>query len=249
MVVGAWYAQSGGKARELYTIMHLPYTSMILSYVLIGAALSPVIYADRLVFTLLGYFLGLGLSAHALNEIHARHWGEALGKFDLRVLFAAPLAGALLIGGYGMYVLYKAGGGVLFAPIALLGLIIIETFFLLAYNLDIFEGKFHSDLSFVVSWAALPVVISYYVNALAVTPAVILVALGAAATGGIEINLSRWCKDFRRRSSLSEMKFEDSTTLSITTAQLIAKPEKSLKLIVIAVDLVAIGLAIFRLFP
>jgi hypothetical protein len=43
---GAWYAESGGKARELYTIPHLPYTSMVLSYVLIGALFSPIIYPD-----------------------------------------------------------------------------------------------------------------------------------------------------------------------------------------------------------
>jgi len=244
---GAWYAQSGGKTRELYTILHLPYTSMVLSYVLIGAALSPIIYPDRVILTLFAYFLGLGLSAHALNELHARHWGKALGKRELRIVFAAPLFGALLVGGYGMYVLYRAAQGVPFAPLVLLVFIGMETFFLFAYNLEISAVKFHSDLSFAVSWAALPVIISYYVNALAVTAAVILVALAAAATAGIEINLSRWCKDWRRRTSLKEMRFEDGTSLSMTTAQLIAKPEKCLKLIVVAVDLVAVGLIIFRL--
>jgi hypothetical protein len=244
---GAWYAQSGGKARELYTILHLPYTSMVLSYVLIGAAFSPIIYPDRLILTLVAYFLGLGLSAHALNELHARHWGDALGKRELRIVFAAPLFGALLVGAYGMYVLYRVAQSITFAPLVLLAFIVLETFFLLAYNLEISAEKFHSDLSFAVSWAALPVIISYYVNALAVTPAVILVALASAATAGIEINLSRWCKDWRRRSSLREMTFEDGTTLSMTTTQLIAKPEKCLKLIVVAVDLVAVGLILFRL--
>jgi hypothetical protein len=244
---GAWYAQSGGKTRELYTILHLPYTSMVLSYVLIGAALSPIIYPDRVILTLFAYFLGLGLSAHALNELHARHWGKALGKRELSFVFGAPVLGALLVGGYGMYVLYGVAQGAPLAPLVLLAFIVMETFFLFAYNLEISVGKFHSDLSFAFSWAALPVIISYYVNALAVTAAVILVALAAAATAGIEINLSRWCKDWRRRSSLMEMRFEDGTTLSVTTAQLIARPEKCLKLIVVAVDLVALGLIIFRL--
>ena len=46
---------------------------------------------------------------------------------------------------------------------------------------------------------------------------------------------------------MKKMKFEDGSTLSMTTAQLIAKPEKCLKLIVVAVDLVAVGLIVFRL--
>jgi len=220
---------------------------MVLAYVLIGAALSPIIYPDRVILTLFAYFLGLGLSAHALNELHLRHWGHALGERELRIVFGAPLLGAILVGVYGMYVLQEVAQGVPFAPLILFVFIVTETFFLFAYNLEISSGKFHSDLSFAFSWAALPVIISYYVNALTLTAAIVLVASASAATAGIEINLSRWCKDWRRRSPLKEMKFEDGSTLSITTAQLIAKPEKCLKLIVVAIDLVAVGLIVFRL--
>ena len=245
---GAWYARSGSKARELYTIMHLPYTSMVLSYVLIGAALSPSFYPNRVILTLFAYFLGLGLSAHALNELHSRHWGEALGKRELEILFAAPLVGAVLIGAYGILALYYVTSSLL-APLVLLAFISLETFFLFGYNTDLSRGRFHTNLSFAFSWAALPAVISYYVNALAITIGIVLIALAVAATAGIEINLSRWCKDFRRKGPLTEIQFADSTKLNMTTAELIAKPEKSLKLIVLAVDLIAIGLVVHRLFP
>lgn len=245
---GAWYARSGSKLGEVFTIMHLPYTSMVLSYVLIGAAISPAFYPNRVILTLLAYFLGLGFSAHALNELHARHWGEALSKRELKILFAVPLIEAIVIGAYGMTVLYAATGAFL-APLVLLAFISLETFFLFAYNLDFFEGRFHSDLSFAFSWAALPVVISYYVNALTITLPAVLVALAMAATASIEINLSRWCKDFRRRSLITEMQVADNTKLKLTTAELIARPEKSLKLIVVAVDLLAIGLIVHKLLP
>ncbi len=220
---------------------------MVLSYVAIGAAFAPIIHSDRLLLTLLAYFLGLGFSAHALNELHARHWGEALGKSELRVLFALPLIGALSIGGYGMRLLYGASGP--FSALVLFSFMVVETFFVFAYNMDILNGRFHSDYAFAFSWAALPVMISYYVNTLAITPAIVFVALACAATAGIEINLSRWCKDLRRRSSLRELRFDDSSALIITTDQLIAKPEKALKLIVVAVDLIALSLIISRLFP
>jgi hypothetical protein len=245
---GAWYARGGSKLGELYTIMHLPYTSMVLSYVLIGAAVSPSFYPNRVIATLLAYFLGLGLSAHALNELHARHWGETLSKRELEILFAAPLIGAILIGVFGMVVLYAMSGALL-TPLVLLVFIFLETFFLFAYNIDLYGGRFHTDLAFAFSWAALPVLVSYYVNALTITVVALLVALAMAATAGIEINLSRWCKDFRRKSSLTQMQLADGTKLILNTAELIAKPEKALKLIVVAVDLLAIGLTIHKLFP
>lgn len=242
---GAWYARSGSKVRELYTVIHLPYTSMVLSYVLIGAAASPSFYLNRVILTLLAYFLGLGASAHALNELHARHWGEALSKRALEILFVVPLIGAILIGAYGIAVLYAASGA-LVAPLVLLAFIFLETFFLFAYNSDLSRGKFHSDASFAFSWAALPTIISYYVNALTITLDAILVALAMAATAGIEINLSRWCKEFRRKSPVTELRFADGAKLNLTTTELIARPEKALKLIVVAVDLAAVGLIIHK---
>jgi hypothetical protein len=245
-VEGAWYAQSGSKIRELYTVLHLPYTSMVLSYVLIGAVLSPTLFVDRLGLTVLAYFLGLGISAHALNELNARHWGTALGKRDLEIAFLSPLIAALCIGAYGVYVLYHADGELLH-PSVLLVFIVLETFFLFAYNLNYSKGKFHNDISFAFSWAFLPFLTSYYVNSLTVTIGSVLIGLSLAATAMIEINLSRWCKDFRRRSNVKEIRFEDDTFLRSTTEGLIENPEKALKLIVIAVDLLGIGLLIRRL--
>jgi hypothetical protein len=221
---------------------------MVLSYVLIGAVISPSFYPNRVALTLLAYFLGLGLSAHALNELNARHWGMALGKRELQVLFVAPLIGALMIGAYGISVLFDASDS-LVAPLVLLGFILLETFFLFAYNIDLSGGRFHTDLSFAFSWGALPVLISHYTNALTIGLDAVLVALAMAATAALEINLSRWCKDYRRRSPITEIRFTDSTTLSLSTSQLIARPEKSLKMIVVAVDLIAIGLLVHRLLP
>jgi hypothetical protein len=221
---------------------------MVLLYTLIGAALSPTIYPNRVALTLVAYFLGLGLSAHALNELHANHWTEALGKRELTVLFALPLVAAIGIGIYAMVDLYALSNSII-PPVALMGFIILETFFLFAYNTDSFGGIFDSDLSFAFSWAALPTVIGYYVNALTITSVAVLVALGMAATAGVEINLSRWCKDFRRKSPLTNMRFLDGTQQTMNTVQLLSRPERSLKLIVIAVDLIAIGLIVYRLFP
>ena len=219
---------------------------MVLSYVLIGAALSPTLFVDRLGLTVLAYFLGLGISAHALNELNARHWGTALGKRDLEIAFLSPLIAALCIGAYGVYVLYHADGELL-PPSVLLVFIVLEIFFLFAYNLSYSKGKFHNDISFAFSWAFLPFLTSYYVNSLTVTIGSVLIGLSLAATAMIEINLSRWCKDFRRRTNATEIRFEDGTLQPLSTGGLIRNPEKALKMIVVAVDLLGIGLLIGRL--
>ena len=244
---GAWYARHGGKLGEFYTILHLPYTSMVLSYVLIGASLSPNLFADRLAYTLIAYFLGLGISAHALNELNARHWGAALTKIELEIAFLLPLLGALLIGFYGVNVIYKLSNENLLLPSILVLFIVLETFFLFAYNLDFANGRFHNDLAFAFAWAFLPFLTSYYVHTLSVTMGVLLIGLALAATAMIEINLSRWCKNFRRKANLKEMRFEDGSIVPISTLALIRNPEKALKLLVIMVDFLGIGLLVARL--
>ena len=243
---GAWYARSGGKVCELYTIMHLPYTSMVLSYVLIGASLTTSMHLFRLILTLLAYFLGLGLSAHALNELHMRHWGENLTRHELEFLFLVPLIAAISIGSYGMIILYDASRS-LIPPLILLLFISMETFFLIAYNSDIAKGRFHSTASFAFSWGALPVLISFYVNALTITLSALLVASAMAAIAAIEITLSRWCKDFRRKNPTVELQFADRTKRDLNAPELIANPEKALKLIVVSVDLLGIGLIVHKL--
>jgi hypothetical protein len=243
---GAWYARHGGKAGELYTILHLPYTSMVLSYVLIGAALSPTLFVDRLAYTLLAYFLGLGISAHALNELNARHWGVALSKTELRIAFLLPLAGALSVGLYGVNVLYHVSNGSIIPSSVLVLFMVLETFFLFAYNTNYADGKFHNDIAFAFAWAFLPFLTSYYVHSLVMTMGSVLIGLALAATAMIEINLSRWCKNFRRKSNVTEIRFDDGGRLPLSTEVLIGNPEKALKLIVIVVDLFGIGLLVLR---
>ncbi len=118
---------------------------------------------------------------------------------------------------------------------------------MVAYNSDIAKERFHSTASFAFSWAALPVIISFYVNALTITLSAVLVASAMAATAAIEITLSRWCKDFRRKNPTVELQFADRTKQNLNAPELIASPEKALKLIVVAVDLLSIGLIVHKL--
>ena len=68
----AFYALAPGGWRDYVTLLHLPYTTWHLSYVVIGACLAPHVPAGRLALTVAAFFLGLGVGAHALDELNGR---------------------------------------------------------------------------------------------------------------------------------------------------------------------------------
>src|ERR1700720_102385 len=94
----AYYAgRTTGWRRDLWALLHPPYTAWHLSYVLIGASLAPRVSVARLVATLLAFFLAVGISAHALDELRGRPLGTELPG---RVLTAAAVLG--LVGAVGV---------------------------------------------------------------------------------------------------------------------------------------------------
>src|SRR2546423_355692 len=91
----AFYALAPGGWRDLVTLLHPPYTAWHLSYVALGAAAAPVLHADRLVAALGAFFLGVGICAHALDELHGRPLHTRLSDRTLIALAGVSLAGAV----------------------------------------------------------------------------------------------------------------------------------------------------------
>src|SRR3954467_13329614 len=94
----AFYALRPGGWRDLLTLLHPPYTAWHLSYVALGAAAAPELHGDRLVATLAAFFLGVGVCAHALDELSGRPLGTRLSDGVLIGLAAVALAGAVAVG-------------------------------------------------------------------------------------------------------------------------------------------------------
>src|SRR3989440_10106645 len=94
----AFYALRRGRWRDLVTLLHPPYTAWHLSYVALGAAAAPVIHADRLLAALAAFFLAVGISAHALDELRGRPLNTKLSRRALIVLAAVGLVGAVATG-------------------------------------------------------------------------------------------------------------------------------------------------------
>ena len=95
----AFYALRAGGWRDYVTVLHLPYTAWNLAYVALGAALAPHFHTDRMLWTMAAFALGLGVSAHVLDELN----GRPLAHRDPRARAGrrsalASLAGACAIG-------------------------------------------------------------------------------------------------------------------------------------------------------
>ena len=85
----AFYALRGGGWRDYWTLLHPPYTAWHLSYVAIGAAAARRFDGGRLGATVLAFFLGVGLTAHALDELRDRPLRTRIGDRTLQVIALA----------------------------------------------------------------------------------------------------------------------------------------------------------------
>ncbi|MHB1834716.1 MAG: hypothetical protein ACYCXW_07100, partial [Solirubrobacteraceae bacterium] len=67
----------------MITVLHPPYTAWHLSYVALGAAAAPHLYAGRLGAALAAFTLAVGIAAHALDELNGRPLQTRLSRSTL----------------------------------------------------------------------------------------------------------------------------------------------------------------------
>jgi hypothetical protein len=235
----AFYALRSGGWRDLVTLLHPPYTAWHLSYVALGAAAAHELHADRLLAALGAFFCGVGISAHALDELNGRPLATRLSDRALWGLALAGLVGAVTIG---------VAGVVIVSP-SLIGFVAAGAFILVAYNLELFGGRFHSDFWFAAAWGAFPALTSYWANALTIGAAGVLVTAACFALSIAQRKLSTPVRELRRRtvSVTGEQRLVDGRVVELTAARLAAPLDGALGALSIALVLAAGGLVIARL--
>jgi hypothetical protein len=240
----AFYALSSGGWRDLVTILHPPYTAWHLSYVALGAAAAPELHPVRLWAALGAFFLAVGIAAHALDELHGHPLGTRLSDGTLVVLAGIALAGAVGIGIAGLFVVSPT----------LLPFIAAGAFAVLAYNLELFGGRFHTDLWFAAAWGAFPALTGFWVNALGIPSAEAAIAAIAVTAGcfGLSLaqrRLSTPVRELRRRTDSlhGEQRLADGTTRELTVARVAAPLDGALKALSAAVVLLAVAAVAIRL--
>jgi hypothetical protein len=235
----AFYALRPGGWRDLVTLLHPPYTAWHLSYVAIGAAAAPHLYGMRLLASLGGFFLGVGVCAHALDELHGRPLGTHISRLGLVGLAAGALAGAVALGIVGAVTV----------SLTLLPFILAGAFIVLAYNLELFGGRFHTDFWFAAAWGAFPAFTGYWVNALTLRPVAVLVAAACFMLSLAQRRLSTPVRELRRRtlSVRGELVLTDGRVAEIDRTLITAPMEGALRACALGLVLLAVGLVSARL--
>jgi hypothetical protein len=235
----AFYALAPGGWRDLVTLLHPPYTAWHLSYVALGAAAAPTIHADRLAAALGAFFLAVGVAAHALDELHGRPLKTRLSRRMLIALAVMGLGGAVAIG----------VAGTLTISAWLAPLVVAGAFLVVAYNLELLGGRVHDDTWFALAWGGFPAFTGYFVNALTVRPAGLLVAAACTLLSIAQRRLSTPARELRRRTAdVAGIQTLISGETRELDAERLAEPlERALQALWLGLMILAVGLVAVRL--
>jgi hypothetical protein len=191
-----WFVPRFGplKFRAFIGMLFLPYTGMCISFTIIGSMLSESIAWDRALSIFIIYFLGLGVSAHAADNLGSKKikpWGNFFSTFELRLMVMGGLSVSYFLGIY--YI-------IIFVP--LLSIIaIIEGFFLFAYNFELFNGFFHNNFWFAISWGSQPLLAGFVIQTNSISILSLIASIVAFLAAYIEIRISRKYKELKRKPS------------------------------------------------
>ncbi len=236
----AFYATGRkGAWRDLRAVLHPPYTAWHLSYVVLGGLIVSRVNWVVLGATVLAFFLAVGISAHALDELRGRPLGTSLPSWALAGAGAAGLAGACAIGILGVT---RVGPG-------LIAFVAVGAILVLGYNLELFGGRLHNDIAFALAWGAFPVLTAAYAEAHSLSLAAIILAAAAALLSGAQRALSTPARRLRRSvtSVEGQMVLEDGTVVSLDRSAILAPLETALRLLSWTAVALALSVACARL--
>ncbi len=235
----AFYALSPGGWRDYWTLLHPPYTLWHLSYVAIGSSLAPRIHVGWLLETLAAFFLAMGVAAHALDELNGR---------PLRTRIPEPVLIALAVLGLGSAVALGVHG-TLEVSAWLWVFIAVGVFLVVAYNLELFGGAFHTDPVFALAWGAFPVLTAGFAQTGTVSVEMAVAAAACAALSAAQRVLSTPVRRLRREVAAvrGELVLSDGSAEVLDARALRSAPERALRWLSIAMPMLGAGLLIARL--
>jgi hypothetical protein len=231
----AYYTAGGrGWRRDVWALLHPPYTAWHLSYVLIGASLAPRVSGLRLAATLVAFFLAVGIAAHALDELNGRPLRTSIPGWTLKVAAAVGLAAAIGLGLAGLPLL-----GIGLLPFIALGLL-----FVFAYNLELLGGRMHGDFWFAVSWGAFPLLTAYFAQTGSISIGALAAAAAAFALSFGQRALSTPARLLRRktRSVTGLVRLNDGSEIPLDAATMLKPLETALRAFSWGVVALAVGL-------
>jgi hypothetical protein len=241
----AYYARRGGLLADCWTLLHPPYTVWHLSYVVLGAAVAPHVDVTALVASVAAFFLAVGVAAHALDERAGRPLRTAIPDQVLTAAASVALVLAAALGLWGAFWWHGVNW-----PLA--AAIPIGAAVVVAYNLELGGGRWHTTLVFSLGWGGFPVV----VGCLAQAPDASLsglASLSAATAAGVALTiaqraLSTPARALRRRTlgvsgTLTDL---DGEVLDLDRQVLLAPLELGLRALAWGVPLASVAVLLAR---
>jgi hypothetical protein len=235
----SWYALAPGGWRDYVTLIHPPYTAWHVSYVVIGGCIASSVAWGRLGAAVTAFALAVGIGAHALDELRGRPLQTTVPDAILVGLAVASIGSACAIG---------LVGAATFRP--WLALLVPDGVFLvLAYNLELAGGRFHTDFWFGLAWGGFPLLCGYSAVAGKIDAAALLGATFAVLLSLAQRTLSNHVRYVRRRVKRvrAELELSDGSEELLDASGLIAPTEQGLRLLAAAVVVLAASLVVFRL--
>jgi hypothetical protein len=235
----AFYALAGGGWRDYVTLLHPPYTAWHLSYIVVGGCLAPVVAWGRLSAAVAAFAFAVGVGAHALDELAGRPLKTRIPDVVLVALAVVSIAGACAIG---------IVGAVTFEPWLAL-LVPLGLFLVLAYNLELAGGRFHSDLWFGLAWGGFPVLAGYAAVSGTLGVAALLGAAFAVLLSLAQRVLSNDVRFVRRRvlAVRGELELRAGGSEPLDPERLTRAPETALRLLSATAVVLAAALVAMRI--
>jgi hypothetical protein len=241
----AFYAEPKFLARprlkEWWTLLHPPYTMLHLSFVVIGACLVGPVNAVYLWVTVAAFFLGVGVGAHALDELMGRPLATTIPRWQLIAASVAGVGGAAALG---------VVGAVIVSPY-LAFFIVVGVVIALGYNLELFHARLHTDAIFALGWGAFPLLTAYFAQHAALSATAVFGGAFAALISHTQRQLSAPARDIRRRTSSIEgsQVLNDGAVVPISATSMLRPLEGSLRALCWASTVLACALVWARFQP
>ena len=219
----AFYAARDGGWRDYWTLLHPPYTAWHLSYVLLGAALSPAPDPRIVLGALVAFGLAVGVGAHAFDELNGRPLRTRIPSAVLVALGTSALLVAMGLGLAAATIL-----GPLFLAFVISGALLVVLY---AFEVP----PVHSDVGFALAWGAFPVVTVAFATGGHPVPTA-LAAFGATLLSVAQRRLSTRSRTIRRGAVgvSGEIVYSDGSHETIEARTLIAVPEAALSVLWLA---------------
>jgi len=233
----AYYARSGSPGRDMLTLLHPPYTMWHLSYVAMGSAIAPRLDWVHLAGTVLAFLFGMGVGAHALDELHDRPLQTTLSRGTLLTLAVGGVSA-----GAGLAV---AGALVISPWVGVWGT--VGVLLAIGYPLEV-PGWLHTDLGFGLSWGGFPVLVGYWAQTQELTAPALALAAVATLISMTQRFLSTPARFVRRYTDQAGATFDIGTHREYWSQdRLLDTWERPLKMLGWAMTLLAIVLLALHL--